>query len=886
MSELEMRAQSLQSLLSDLYRLSFKIRNTRLRGFGSKALAFKQFDKETDVNIFSVYEALDRRHIYEHLSSIRHKEVTKKDLSIQDDLEQTRKAQWPALNEGCVEILAKRLVETFPHMEKDFLAHRLALANTHRRQHFAYWRRHALKLSKDHDLSTKIASPDPLGAAPSKDPLPSRLLPVAAKPGLSPFNQIAPTIISGTDATRFDPKIEDKLDTETVISYATTAYGLGGDSVELPPPPPDVATESEFLCQLCHVICPSKQGKQKGWRAHVLHDLQPYICTYPECAAAETLYSSRTSWLEHERIVHRRVWQCHEHSSCVFKSKAAFQEHLTNEHDNLTETHAQQLASFAEATVSDDRTKCPFCFEPGPFSNGLHNHMAFHQEQIATFSLPRDIQSSNDDALGSSKAQGIRSGGALRSVSLEFDNGSILTASSAKLEEKEKARGPDHTSEPDTDHNLGLLCHKQGKLDEAEEMLRRALEGREKTLGKQHRLTLTSMCNLASVLQDQGKYDAAEEMNWQVLKGREIILGPEHPDTLTSMANLASTCKNQGRWKEAEELEVQVVETRKTVLGMEHLDTLDSMANLALTYREQWRWKEAEELFVQMIETSKKVLGADHPSTLSSMANLASTYRNQGRWKDAEELEVQVMETSKTKLGADHPDTLTSMANLASTYWKQGQWADAEALEVQVMETSKTKLGADHPDTLSSMANLASTYSNQGRWEAAEALEVEVMETSKKVLGADHPDTLSSMANLASTYSKQGRWGVAEALEVEVIERSKTKLGADHPDMLSSMANLASTYSKQGRWEAAEALEVEVMETRKTVLGEEHPLTLSSMNNLAFTWKGQGYTSKAVSLMDDCCKRRAVVLGPQHPDTISSHETLTTWRLEDTALGK
>lgn len=263
MTELEMRAQSLQSLLADLYRLLFKIRNTASRRIGSKALAFKQFDKETGIDIFSVYEELDRRHVDEHLSSIRRKGATEKLLSIQDRSEETVNAQWPALDERCVNMLAKQLVEPFPNMKKDFLARRLALANTHRRQHFAYWQRHALKLSEYHEPITKVTNPDSLGATPSKDPSPNLS---ATRPGLYPLNEITPTIVSGTDATNLDPKIEDKLDTETVISYATTAYGPEGDTVNLPLPPPDAATKSEFLCPICHVVCPSKQGTQKGWR--------------------------------------------------------------------------------------------------------------------------------------------------------------------------------------------------------------------------------------------------------------------------------------------------------------------------------------------------------------------------------------------------------------------------------------------------------------------------------------------------------------------------------------------------------------------------------------------------------------------------------------------
>jgi hypothetical protein len=267
MTELGMRAQSLEFLLADLYRLSFKIRNTASRANGSRALGFKQLDEESGIDLFSAYKEIDRRHIYEYFSSIRQSENVNKDLLNQDNVSLTTNVQWPALDEHTIKLLAGRPIEIFPNMEDDLFAHRVALANTHRRQRFAYWRNHTLKLSNNLDCSPGARSSRPLGENPSEVPLPSgRLLSVLDKPTLSSSNQIASTIISGTDATRFDPKIEDKLDTETIISYATTAYGLEGDAVNLPPPPPDATTQPEFLCQICHVVCPSKQGKGREWR--------------------------------------------------------------------------------------------------------------------------------------------------------------------------------------------------------------------------------------------------------------------------------------------------------------------------------------------------------------------------------------------------------------------------------------------------------------------------------------------------------------------------------------------------------------------------------------------------------------------------------------------
>jgi len=165
-----------------------------------------------------------------------------------------------------------------------------------------------------------------------------------------------------------------------------------------------------------------------------------------------------------------------------------------------------------------------------------------------------------------------------------------------------------------------------------------------------------------------GRYNEAETPILRAMETRRRVLGPEHPDTLTSMSNLASTYRNQGRWTEAEELEVQVMETRRRVLGPEHPDTLASMNNLASTYWNQGRWTEAEELEVQVMETRRRVLGPEHPSTLTSMNNLAWTWKSQGRNREASELITTCCKLLTEKLGADHPNTKACLETLNA--WK------------------------------------------------------------------------------------------------------------------------------------------------------------------------------------------------------------------------
>jgi hypothetical protein len=180
-------------------------------------------------------------------------------------------------------------------------------------------------------------------------------------------------------------------------------------------------------------------------RAHVLQDLQPYICTYPDCSDAFQMYSSRHRWLEHERLVHRRIWQCFGHANTVFASSSELRGHLRSQHsEGITEAQIQNLLDVCESSVVDTRTKCPICLIEGPFKRGLDNHLSFHLETFAAFSVPRSICSGEESESGvdgnSENAQGLRSYISTKSISLSFQSPPASTSSSANKEPKEETR--------------------------------------------------------------------------------------------------------------------------------------------------------------------------------------------------------------------------------------------------------------------------------------------------------------------------------------------------------------------------------------------------------------------------------------------------------------
>lgn len=249
--ELAERLNEINDILNYLHRLSFKIRNTKYRAVSKKALLLNNEDPETGKDLFSAYAIFDRRHIQESLDHLRGCPSPKEFASE------------PARNPN--DCLADILDTEAQPENDDFLLDRLAKATTNRRKYFAYWQRHALKLSAvTYQPVFQPMVPNPANLENHKESIskPQTNAPISDNLLSAPGPR---TTVSGTDFSLYARNPDDQLDTETAISYTTTVYDVDGKSPELPLPPPAATDKPEFICPYCWVTCPSRQGKGKSW---------------------------------------------------------------------------------------------------------------------------------------------------------------------------------------------------------------------------------------------------------------------------------------------------------------------------------------------------------------------------------------------------------------------------------------------------------------------------------------------------------------------------------------------------------------------------------------------------------------------------------------------
>ncbi|KAI3543019.1 hypothetical protein CSPX01_06615 [Colletotrichum filicis] len=275
---------------------------------------------------------------------------------------------------------------------------------TDRRRFFSYWKRHASKLSRAKPLEKEVVEWIP----PRPSILATQQLdvqqPVEVQGSASHVQRMESalglTLLSETDATKFEDH-PDNTDTVSTVSYASTALDIGGNASRLPFPP--------FIDKWQH-------------EEHIRHDLQPYMCTYLDCADSDVMFVNRASWTEHESQAHRRIWRCFEHG-VHFNSQESLATHLQNIHGDLGEAQIQSISALSVASRDDERKACPFCLSFGPFENDLLNHMAFHMEELATFAISRSAGEEPDRvSLGTNSGATIGDRSALSLISASLDS--------------------------------------------------------------------------------------------------------------------------------------------------------------------------------------------------------------------------------------------------------------------------------------------------------------------------------------------------------------------------------------------------------------------------------------------------------------------------------
>ena len=335
---------------------------------------------------------------------------------------------------------------------------------------------------------------------------------------------------------------------------------------------------------------------------------------------------------------------------------------------------------------------------------------------------------------------------------------------------------------------VGSTYYGLGMYPEAEFEFRQALVAFRDAKGKgEHsREALRMRHNIAVTLRHQGRMVEAESMLREAAELRAAHLGSEDPDTLRSLDNLATVLRRQGRLSEAVTLYRRVLASQERRPHVQEQDTLDTRNNLALALRDLGQLDEALALLRRTLEQKRRVYGsikADHPEILATRHNIGRVLADYGRLDEADAELLPTLAARERELGPDHSATLITRLAVADVLRRRGDPGSLQRASelLHAMLQDLERRGSDRePFGLSVRACLASVMCAQSNFEEAEQLARVAFDESALAIGRGLWITADYQKELGRALMGLERTDEAESTLRSSLGVLESQLGATH----------------------------------------------------------------------------------------------------------
>ncbi|KAM0546754.1 hypothetical protein ACHAPJ_010682 [Fusarium lateritium] len=275
---------------------------------------------------------------------------------------------------------------------------RLIRANLVRRNRFD----HYLSLYRQKMMTEKVAGKT-LGEA----------RPVLQQKSFQQESKLTKPLTSATQLESSSIIFQESGELDTIsISTKTSQLLWGHDYPDCP-----ASRDKPFLCPFCAQMLDSSYSdptnNHRRWRGHVIEDLGPYTCIYPECDDPDNMYTITDEWKKHIERSHSVVrWIC---DTCwmdsetpedfEFDSEDTWMAHAKSEHGGeFDDTDLPDLMEESRRTVAPP-VACPLCFgDELLLSPERDKHLSEHLLSFALQSLPQETFISEQEESSPQKA--------------------------------------------------------------------------------------------------------------------------------------------------------------------------------------------------------------------------------------------------------------------------------------------------------------------------------------------------------------------------------------------------------------------------------------------------------------------------------------------------
>jgi len=173
----------------------------------------------------------------------------------------------------------------------------------------------------------------------------------------------------------------------------------------------------------------------------------------------------------------------------------------------------------------------------------------------------------------------------------------------------------------------------QGKPLTAQALLDRGAARIETDLADQPAVQAAMMDVMGRVYRNQGRYEEADTLLRRALAQRRRTLGPEHhPDVAESLTSPGILLQEQGRFDDAEPLFREGLALRRATLDSPHDELVAALNNLGALFHYQGRLDSAEVYYRAALGMGDRLPDTAPTEKAVNLGNLAMALKGQGQY--------------------------------------------------------------------------------------------------------------------------------------------------------------------------------------------------------------------------------------------------------------
>jgi tetratricopeptide (TPR) repeat protein len=231
----------------------------------------------------------------------------------------------------------------------------------------------------------------------------------------------------------------------------------------------------------------------------------------------------------------------------------------------------------------------------------------------------------------------------------------------------------------------------------------------------------------------QGRFDEAKDLLEKATAGASAALGARDSTTAALKSALGQIYLMQGKAADAEPLLKDAVEIQRAGHGS-LADRVVSEAALGAAWTHERRYSEAEPMLQQAVEEARE-MGESQPSYAGALTALADLYRGEGKQARLEPLLRKAQAIYAAAFGADSPRVAEVMLDRSIETMNERKFALAETELGEALGILR-KQGPNHPTVAIAESRLAKVYAQQRRYREAKGM----LEHALPILETTWPD--------------------------------------------------------------------------------------------------------------------------------------------------